>query len=375
MDRLDAGSRPPESYKKQMSSMRFRIRSLILPYVEREGDQIYALQKRFRTKWLDLFFAWTANLGSHTFYVLMLPIPVWFGMGNFTRDIVIVLGLGIYVSGAVKDYLCLPRPKSPPSERITMSAYTSEEYGCPSSHSANATAATLVLLHHLIAGWSNRPVWASISLFLVYSSYCACLIAGRVYCGMHGFVDVGMGSLVGLSCYILRIALKPVWDGLVFSQSPIIPFVFVLLYYSLIYCHPVPIDACPCFDDSVAFVAVLLGLDLTCWGLSILKSVDSFDAISQQLLPYSFSQSGTLKSVQRMAIGVVLVALWKSLSKRVLIKMLKGLIPNEQVYKCFAYRPRYHVDILVKMVVYSGIVTTAIFSYVVFDQVGLKVIL
>ena len=30
------------------------------------------------------------------------------------RDLVFVLGMGIYVTGFCKDFLCLPRPRSPP---------------------------------------------------------------------------------------------------------------------------------------------------------------------------------------------------------------------------------------------------------------------
>ncbi|GMF02070.1 unnamed protein product [Ambrosiozyma monospora] len=138
--KYDAGLRSADFYKRRLSPLRFKIRSMLRPLVEKESPFLANIQEKVRGPYLDLFFMYTANLGSHTFYVLLLPAPAWFGYLSVLRDLVLVLGLGIYFTGWVKDYLCLPRPKSPPLHRLTLSSYTAEEYGCPSSHTANATS-------------------------------------------------------------------------------------------------------------------------------------------------------------------------------------------------------------------------------------------
>ena len=127
----------------------------------------------------------------------MLPPPIWFGGSYLTRDLVYVLGLGIYLTGFLKDFFCLPRPRSPPLHRITMSSYTTQEYGFPSSHLANATGVSLLLLIKILSleNVSNTTYYSLIvGLLLYYIS----LIFGRLYCGMHGFLDIIIGGLVGL---------------------------------------------------------------------------------------------------------------------------------------------------------------------------------
>ena len=190
----------------------------------------------------------------------MLPPPIWFGGSYLTRDLVYVLGLGIYLTGFLKDFFCLPRPRSPPLHRITMSSYTTQEYGFPSSHLANATGVSLLLLIKILSleNVSNTTYYSLIvGLLLYYIS----LIFGRLYCGMHGFLDIIIGGLVGLFVFLFRHYFGLQWDKLLFdnglglvASTVIIIAVFVLL----IHFHSEPVDDCPCFDDSVAFVGVLI---------------------------------------------------------------------------------------------------------------------
>lgn len=39
------------------------------------------MQQRVRTPLMDVYFANTSNLGTHTFFMVMLPIIFWFGYG------------------------------------------------------------------------------------------------------------------------------------------------------------------------------------------------------------------------------------------------------------------------------------------------------
>ncbi|ODV96618.1 hypothetical protein PACTADRAFT_28723, partial [Pachysolen tannophilus NRRL Y-2460] len=322
----DSGKMPAPYYEKKLSFLRFKIRSLLLPIVLREETILYKIQKNLRSPITDLYFAWTANLGSHTFYVLMLPLPLWFGYCQVGRDLIFVLGFGIYFTGVVKDYLCLPRPASPPLHRITMSHYTSKEYGCPSSHSANATGVVLVCLNHLFTikhSLSNSALILSVIFFCIY--YFS-LVFGRIYAGMHGFTDIIIGSIIGTLVFIIRHFTHDLWDSIVYSGNWLVPILLISFYYSLVYFHSIPAENCPCFDDSVSFIGVLLGLELAYWNYSKSSFIIPEGGIENYcVIPYSFKQIGLFKSILRVIVGVTTVLSWKAISKPLLRKIISPI--------------------------------------------------
>ncbi|RLV92647.1 Dihydrosphingosine 1-phosphate phosphatase LCB3 [Spathaspora sp. JA1] len=319
----DAGNQPNDHYKARLSAFRYRLRSKLLPLIRAESTYLHKLQSKLRHPILDYYFAWTANLASHTFYVLMLPPPLWFGASDLARDLVSVLGLGIYFTGFLKDFFCLPRPRSPPLHRITMSSYTTQEYGFPSSHSANATAVTLLLMSRIIHLDISQGLY--FALIFGLTIYYFSLIFGRLYCGMHGFLDILIGSLVGISLFMFRYFWGKQWDQLLFSNS-LGPFasaiIIIAMYLSLIHVHSEPVDNCPCFDDSVSFIGVLIGLDLS--GL-VAYETQYFAKLNPEndpiLLPFDSSQS-PIKTIMRFILGVTLVVIWKTISKPVIFTIL-----------------------------------------------------
>ncbi|KAK6457546.1 sphingolipid resistance protein [Scheffersomyces xylosifermentans] len=322
----DAGNQSNDHYKSRLSPFRYKLRSLLLPIIRSETKVLHKLQTSLRHPLLDYYFAWTANLASHTFYVLMLPPPIWFGASKLSRDLVYVLGLGIYFSGALKDYFCLPRPRSPPLHRITMSSYTTQEYGFPSSHSANATAVSLILLSKLIeikSALSTSKLYVLLfALFVYYVS----LIFGRLYCGMHGVLDIAIGSLIGVACFSFRYFYGTQWDLMLFDNflnDWITPVLIIGFYLLLIHIHSEPIDDCPCFDDSVSFIGVLLGLDLSHYVAFKSKYFVNRNAFQDPLLiNFEYSELGWVKTALRFVLGVTLVVIWKAVSKPIIFTIL-----------------------------------------------------
>ncbi|EMG46624.1 hypothetical protein G210_3120 [Candida maltosa Xu316] len=330
----DAGNQSNDHYKARLSPLRYKLRSLLLPLIRKETVILAEMQSLLRCSVLDFYFAWTANLASHTFYVLMLPPPIWFGESYLTRDLVYVLGLGIYFTGFLKDYFCLPRPRSPPLHRITMSSYTTEEYGFPSSHSANATGVSLLLLVKIMSldYISNTLYYILIvGLFVYYSS----LIFGRLYCGMHGFLDIIVGGSVGLLVFLFRHYLGYHWDEFLFNNGlGLIPsaILIITIFVPLIHIYSEPVDDCPCFDDSVAFVGVLIGLDLAhlvAYHTKYFASMNEFN--DPYLIPFDYD-AGIIKHVLRFLLGVVLVVTWKALSKPVVFTILPPIYKFVGVY-------------------------------------------
>ena len=329
----DAGNKEDDHYKKSLSPLRYKLRSLLLPLIRYETDILFQLQTKLRNPILDFYFAWTANLASHTFYVLMLPPPFWFGASDLSRDLVYVLGLGIYFTGFLKDFFCLPRPRSPPLHRITMSSYTSQEYGFPSSHSANATAVTLVVLASLIKNKESFNTGSFYSLVVGLGLYYSSLIFGRLYCGMHGFLDIIIGSSVGLILFLFRHYWGKVWDNFLFNYGLWLGALMIIgIFVSLIHFHSEPIDDCPCFDDTVAFIGVLIGMDLShlvAHETGYLYKLNTFG--DYFLIPFD-STRGVVNIVARFILGVLLVVVWKSVSKPVVFTILPPIYKFIGVY-------------------------------------------
>lgn len=337
----DAGNKPCDHYKSRLSTLRYTLRGWCLPIVRKETEWLSTIQSKTRTPWLDFYFAWTANLASHTFYVLMLPLPAWFGGLTILRDLVHVLGYGIFFTGFLKDFLCLPRPRSPPLHRITMSSYTTQEYGWPLSHSANATAVTLVLFTALM---KMAPTLSHLSFLLLsalFILYYLSLIVGRLYCGMHGFFDILTGACVGIVMFLYRHFYGEAFDNWLLHSSRndsilgILATAFIIIFGNLflIHIYPEPVDDCPCFDDSVAFVGVIIGLDLTHYAFILTETVIDINGFRDPLMiPYLFSQLGLPISLARVAWGVLVVVTWKTLSKPVIFTVLPPLYKYIGIY-------------------------------------------
>ena len=323
---LDAGNFPEEHYKERMSPLRFRSRKFFLPFIIKETELLGRLQRKLRRPLLDIYFSWTASLASHTFYATALPITAWLGCTTFTRDLCFILGAGVYLSGFVKDYLCFPRPLSPPLYRITMSSYTTQEYGLPSSHSANATSVTLLCMFALFDVGNELSLTWLITIGFSLTVYYFSLVFGRIYCGMHGFTDIAVGAIIGIALFIFRRSFGEEWDALLFSigldsgPSCLRLLSFISFYLSLIYFHCEPIDGCPCIDDSISFIGVLMGLDISDW---LSYYFDDGTSEIPTKIPYSYHELGLSKTLLRLFFGVVSVALWKTFSKPVIKKSLE----------------------------------------------------
>lgn len=323
---VDAGNRSDGYYKRKLLPLRYRLRKLALPVIEWELTTIARIQTKMRHPWLDFYFAWTANLALHTFYVMLFPMPVWFGCSFVMRDMVQLVGYGIWATGFLKDWLCMPRPMLPPLHRITMLSYTTQEYGFPSSHAANATAMTLLGVFKVLEygkEWLQVQWWGAM---FVCAIYYFSLIIGRIYCGMHGFFDLGLGIIVGLTIFAFRHWIGPHSDHLLFYNSlPAWVLAIIVIGFGTIIIHvyPEPADDCPCFDDLVAFIGVIIGLDLSHIALVRTGYLTLRNRYQDPLLIwYDYQQLGLLGSFFRLVAAIGLVALWKAISKPVVFAIL-----------------------------------------------------
>ena len=223
------------------------------------------MQERIRTPALDTYFSITANLGTHTFFMIVLPILFWCGYTNVGRGMVHILASGVFFSGFIKDLWCLPRPLSPPLLRITTSSSATLEYGFPSTHSTNAVSVAVYALFLLADLDSTVQPELKMLLQVLSSCYGASIVLGRLYCGMHGFMDVFIGGSLGALLSALQALFGETFDEFTHTSSFKAPAIVVLVILVLVRIHPEPADDCPCFDDSVAFAGVIIGVELGNW--------------------------------------------------------------------------------------------------------------
>lgn len=239
----------------------------------------------------------------------------------------------------------------------------------PSSHTANATGVCLLFLLHIYRGSIQLPIDQNY-VFAILAWYWVSLVLGRVYCGMHGLVDVISGAIIGSLVTTIRVALGRYWDNFVIDTPEwYVPLLITLIYYSYVYFHPTPEGDCPCFEDSVAFLGVMMGLDLSHWVCS------NVGFLKPASIGFDYEHLGLTKTILRVIVGIGMVVIWKAISKSLLVAPLVGLIlPPKQDVPCYALKRRMSHDIWVKLIVYAGIATTVIVgTKIVFPLLGIDV--
>jgi membrane-associated phospholipid phosphatase len=297
-------------------------------------------------------------------------MPVWFGYFETTKDMVYILGYSIYLSGFFKDYWCLPRPRAPPLHRITLSEYTTKEYGAPSSHTANATGVSLLFLYNI---WRMQESSVMVQLLLscVVLFYYMTLVFGRIYCGMHGILDLVSGGLIGIVCFIVRMYFKYRFPGLRIEEHWWFPLFSVGWGLLLLFKHVKPVDECPCFQDSVAFMGVVSGIECCDW----------LGKVFGVTLVYNLEPNcGWRLTLARLLVGLPCVVIWKYVISKPMIYTLlikvfhlkddRNVAARKRLeathkegaskYECPLYIGEPKIDILGRFIIYAGVPFTVV---------------
>ncbi|KAF9931187.1 hypothetical protein FBU30_010630 [Linnemannia zychae] len=332
---IPAGIAPEAYYDSQLTPLRASLRRLLLPYIRSETPILHSMQLKVRHPILDVYFTTTAFSGNHTFFMIALPVLFWFGFSEIARGFTLIAAMGVYWAGFFKDYLCLPRPLSPPIVRLSRSKSTCLEYGFPSSHSTNAISVALFLYCHLLTtdplSWSPYTRELAIFGLIVYA---VSIIYGRLYCGMHSITDCIGGTLIGLSIWATQWTFRHTIEYYMVSPIWWVPLVVIATGIFLVSIIPDPVDNCPCFDDCVAFIAVLMGLIPA--SIHFASTPYSSNVPVPATIPYS-TDLGIIKSVLRLVFGVGTLFVWRLVAKKALYVILPP------IYKLFSlpYRPHF----------------------------------
>ncbi|KAF8938523.1 PAP2 superfamily-domain-containing protein [Dissophora ornata] len=332
---IPAGIASDAYYDSQLTPMRAALRRFLLPYIRSETPILYSMQLKVRHPVLDVYFTTTAFSGNHAFFMIALPVLFWFGFSEIARGFTLIAAMGVYWAGFFKDYLCLPRPLSPPIVRLSRSKSTCLEYGFPSSHSTNAVSVALFLYCHLLttdpASWSPYTRELSILGLIIYA---VSIVYGRLYCGMHSITDCIGGSLIGITIWGVHWTFRHTIEYYMVSPVWWVPLLVVATGIFLVSIIPDPVDDCPCFDDCVAFIAVIMGLIPA--SIHFASTSYSSNYPVPATIPYS-TDLGLVKSVLRLVLGVGTLFVWRLMAK----KALYVLLPP--IYKLFSlpYRPHF----------------------------------
>lgn len=100
---------------------------------------------------------------------------------------------------------------------------------------------------------------------------------------MHSFIDCAMGVFLGTAVWVLHWATQDIlqswvergsWTGqshcplkpaVPFADNFPVPVATVLLGLTMVHKHPQPVEDCPCFEDAIAFISVVMGTTLGWW--------------------------------------------------------------------------------------------------------------
>lgn len=205
-----------------------------------------------------------------------------------------------------------------------MSGSAALEYGFPSTHSANAVSVALYAL--LILRSPDNTLSATTKLLLEALSYFYALsiVFGRLYCGMHGFLDVIVGSVMGAAIGWLEFSCGPAFDAYMHSSSWVAPLVAGIIVVVFVRIHPEPADDCPCFDDSVAFAGVLIGLEFGTWTYGKIPG-DPWETHAYGDGTVDVAPLGWWMNTARIVFGVVVIFAWRETMKPALLKLLPHL--------------------------------------------------
>ncbi|KAL8924056.1 MAG: hypothetical protein Q9172_002855 [Xanthocarpia lactea] len=252
--------------------------------------------------------------------MIFLPILFWCGYTDLGRGLVHVLASGVFLTGFIKDLLCLPRPLSPPLSRISMSPSVSLEYGFPSTHSTNAVSVAVYVAFQLRSINSDINPTMKTILDIISYFYATSIILGRLYCGMHGFFDVVVGAILGALLSVIQCLYGETFDDFMYRGSTMAPLLVISVILILVRIHPEPADNCPCFDDSIAFAGVIIGVEAGNWHYA--RTGYAWDVPVPATVPFDLATIGWPKAVARIIVGVVVIFAWREVMKPALLRYL-----------------------------------------------------
>ncbi|KAJ3297389.1 hypothetical protein HDU79_003736 [Rhizoclosmatium sp. JEL0117] len=337
-----------------------RLRADLTSIVERQSIGIAQIQDHTPTLVVGVA-KHMAFLGTHTFFLAFLP-PLFFAPGDEPKtlalSLVSVLALGVILASVLKDALCIPRPLlSKGVRRETACNSTAQEFGLPSTHSTNAASVAAVLFAFSPSG-AFRSIWVLYPVLMGLS---------RVITGMHSWLDVTAGWTLGAGISAAWLYLLPRLEQWLLSPSTtpseiISTFAIIPL---LLLLQPEPIAACPCFEDSVAFVSVLAGVLIGYWKRFGKFCNPRYDSRDTSSIETNYLTNFFMIMLYRILIGVFVIYTYRKVAKNILVPLLEFLAPLNSEFEAKKKSRTFQLyrftnKKIIEVVVYFGIAVLAV---------------
>ncbi|KAJ3030560.1 UNVERIFIED_CONTAM: hypothetical protein HDU68_008577 [Siphonaria sp. JEL0065] len=287
------------------------LRQQATSIVEAQSPGIAQLQ-RATPGWVREAAERMAVLGTHEFFLAALPLFFFVDEpSEVGLSIVSVLALGVCGAASVKDAVCAPRPFGVTRKKSS----TAQEFGLPSTHSCNAASVGVVLCVHF-----SEPLWLLYPLTMGLS---------RVVTGMHSWLDVGAGWLLGAAIAAAWVAVLPATLTLLASNDTLSILSLTAIVPLYLAMHPDPVAPCPCFDDAVAFVAVLAGVLVAFhWRTSVTTASDVVFELPLDQQAVWWSVANTIAMIRRITVGAFAIYVFRKVTKTFLLYSLNTLFPS-----------------------------------------------
>ncbi|GAA5845553.1 hypothetical protein JCM11251_002091 [Rhodosporidiobolus azoricus] len=307
------GRRDDAFYERLLPAWRMKGRRMLLRSLEREMSILQGIQKRWRTPFRDEYFVKTSLLGTHTFFMIFLPLWYWFGFPEVGRGLLYCLALGAYATGALKDAFSVPRPFSPPMIRLSVGSHALE-YGFPSTHSSNACSMALFVGEYLFEQNTERWAWLNPVGAILLAVFAWSVTFGRLYTGMHSMADVFTGSTIGTLIWAAHYRYGDALHALISNSGWTGTLTATISLLFILSTHPEPAEPCPCFEDTVAFLSVVLGVMVgTAWTPRA-RPTSSYGwewRDGEELLGWTGAVGGKLVG------GIATILVWRIVAKQV----------------------------------------------------------
>ena len=232
------------------------------------------------------------------------------------RLMVVLMAMCFYLTGFLKNTLCLPRPPAPP----IIPLQHCQDWSLPSHHAVLNVAVPWFLWFYLTLTY-RPPSLTLCFLFPLISLWSFCVMFSRMYLGVHSPADIFTGGMLG--CLLLALWMQ--WyEGInLFLSGAISPssaLAVLCVVVCLLAAHPDPYPVTIVFAETVCMVGVAVGFVLA--GV-VIPSYGRAQGLLEQRHAYASIPSIVVCSVLRYTVGLIAMVMLKNGAELVVRTVLR----------------------------------------------------
>ena len=195
-------------------------------------------------------------LGEEEFYTPLVAFIVWLIDAKLGRLLCLLMALGFYITGVLKNLLCLPRPPCPPIQPLQRC----NDWSLPSHHAVLSVNVPWYIWFYVFVNYDLGPQ-ELVVLFSVISLWSFCVMFSRMYLGVHSPADILTGGILGCLLLSLWLLVDSAVDEYIASSPSSVLFLLPLILVMLC-AHPDPAPTTIIFTETVCMMGVATGFVL-----------------------------------------------------------------------------------------------------------------